>query len=51
MIVLGLILIVVGWLIGLGILMTIGLVLLVLGIIFELLGGIGRPVLGRRHYY
>lgn len=51
MIVLGLILIVVGWLIGLGVLVTIGLVLLVLGIIFELLGGIGHPVLGRRHYY
>lgn len=51
MIVLGLILIVVGWLIGLGVLVTIGLVLLVIGIIFELLGGIGRPVFGRRHYY
>lgn len=51
MIVLGIILLVVGWLIGIQILFTIGIILIVIGVILELLGAIGRPIGGRRHYY
>lgn len=42
---------VVGWLIGIPILFTIGIILIVVGAILELLGAIGRPLAGRRHYY
>lgn len=51
MIVLGLILLVVGWLIGMGLLWQLGLVLVVIGIILELLGSTGRPIGPYRHYY
>lgn len=51
MIVLGLILLVVGWLIGIPILTTIGVILLVVGAILALLGAVGRPIGGRGHYY
>lgn len=51
MIVLGLILIVVGWLLPIPLLVTLGIILLVIGVILELFGTIGRPVFGRRHYY
>lgn len=51
MIVLGIILIVIGWFVGLGILETIGLVLVVIGAILLLLGGIGHPVGGRTYWW
>ena len=51
MIVLGIILAVVGALIDVGILVTIGVILVIVGLIFWLLGALDRPVLGRRHYY
>lgn len=51
MIVLGLILLVVGYLLGLSILITIGAILLVIGLVLLLLGGVGRPVGGRRYWY
>ena len=51
MIVLGIILLVLGWLLGIGILQTLGIILIVVGVILELLGAIGRPVMGRRHYW
>ena len=51
MIVLGIILPVVGFLLGIGILWTLGIILIVVGVILELLGAIGRPMFGRRHYY
>lgn len=51
MIVLGIILLVVGWLLPIPILMTLGIILIVVGVILELLGAVGRPVGGRRHYY
>jgi hypothetical protein len=50
-IVLGIILIVVGWLVGLGVLETIGLVLVVVGLILLLLGGLGHPVGGRQYWF
>jgi Family of unknown function (DUF6131) len=51
MIVLGIILIIVGWLLPLTILLDIGVILVVIGLILLLLGGIGHPVGGRRWYY
>ncbi|MGY2060795.1 DUF6131 family protein [Nocardia pseudobrasiliensis] len=51
MIVLGIILIVVGYLLGIGILTTIGIILAVIGAALLLLGSVGRPVGGRRWYY
>ncbi len=51
MIVLGLILLVVGWLAGISILTTIGTILLVIGAILAVLGAVGRPVGGRGHYF
>ena len=46
-----LVLLVVGWLIGLGILETIGIILLAVGLVFLLVGGLGYPVGGRRYWY
>jgi hypothetical protein len=51
MIVLGIILLVIGLLTGISILTYIGVILLVIGAILALLGGVGRPVGGRRWYY
>ena len=51
MVVLGLILLVIGFLIGLPALWTIGLILVVIGAILLLLGAIGREVGGRRYWY
>ncbi|HEY2657450.1 MAG TPA: DUF6131 family protein [Solirubrobacteraceae bacterium] len=51
MIVLGLILLIVGFVASISILWTIGLVLLVVGLILALLGRTGRAVGGRAHYY
>jgi hypothetical protein len=56
---------VIGYMIGLGVLLLIvallvkklallwgiGIILIVVGIILEVLGGMGRAVGGRRHYY
>lgn len=51
MIILGLILLLIGYLTGISVLYTIGGILLVVGAVFWLLGGIGRPVGGRRYWY
>jgi hypothetical protein len=51
MIILGIVLILIGWLAKIAILTTIGLVLLVVGVVLMLLGSTGRAVGGRRHYY
>ncbi|HZD00921.1 MAG TPA: DUF6131 family protein [Actinomycetes bacterium] len=51
MIVLGLILLVIGFLANIPILWTIGIVLLVIGAILWVLGSTGRAVGGRRHYW
>ena len=40
MIVLGIILLVVGWLVGIPILVTLGIILIVVGVILELLGAV-----------
>ncbi|MFF4186720.1 DUF6131 family protein [Streptomyces sp. NPDC001691] len=51
MIVLGIILLVVGYVAGISILWTIGIILLVIGAILWLLGSVGHAVGGRRHYW
>ena len=51
MIALGLILLLLGLLLNIGILWTIGIVLLVVGAVMYLLGSMDRGIGGRRHYY
>jgi hypothetical protein len=50
-IILGLILLVIGFVAHLSILWTIGIILLVIGVILALLGATGRAVGGRRHWF
>ena len=50
MIVLGVILLLLGWLTGVSILYTIGVVLVVIGVVLFALGAAGRPVGGRQWY-
>ncbi|SDS79812.1 hypothetical protein SAMN05216371_0638 [Streptomyces sp. TLI_053] len=51
MIVLGVVLLIIGFLTGISILWTIGIVLLVIGAVLWIAGAIGHEVGGRRHYY
>ena len=51
MILLGVILLIVGFVAKIALLWTIGIVLLVIGAILALLGLAGREVAGRRHWY
>lgn len=51
MIILGIILLVVGFLLKIAIIWTIGIVLLVIGLILVVLGATGRAVGGRRHFF
>ncbi|MBV6696635.1 DUF6131 family protein [Kitasatospora aureofaciens] len=51
MIVLGVILLVVGFVAKIAILWTIGIVVAVIGLILLLLGSVGHAVGGRRHYW
>lgn len=51
MIVIGVVLILLGYLLGIGIFYTVGTILLVVGLVLMLLGGIGHPVGNRRHWY
>ncbi|MFC8225298.1 DUF6131 family protein [Streptomyces sp. NPDC057287] len=51
MIVIGAILLILGLVTGLGILWTIGIILLVIGLVLWILGAVGHAVGGRRHYW
>ncbi|MFJ6793518.1 DUF6131 family protein [Streptomyces sp. NPDC091268] len=51
MIALGIVLLIIGWLLGISILWTIGIILLVIGAVLWLLGSVGHAVGGRRHYW
>lgn len=51
MIILGLVLLIAGFLLGIPILTTIGIILLIVGAVLMVLGRVGRPVGGRSHYY
>ncbi|CAN5477078.1 DUF6131 family protein [soil metagenome] len=51
MIILGAILLILGLVLNLNILWTIGIILLVIGAVFWILGSVGRPVGGRKAWY
>lgn len=51
MIILGVILLLLGWFLNIGILTTIGVILIIVGAVLWILGSMGRAVGGRRHYY
>jgi hypothetical protein len=51
MIVLGVILLIIGWATGISILYTVGSILLVVGLVMLLLGSVGHGIGGRRWYY
>jgi hypothetical protein len=50
-IVLGIILLIIGFVAGIPVLWTIGIILLVIGAILSLLGMAGREFAGRRYWY
>jgi Family of unknown function (DUF6131) len=51
MIILGIVLLLIGFLAKIAILWTIGIVVLVIGVILLILGSVGHAVGGRRHYF
>ena len=51
MIILGVILLILGFLLSVPILWTIGIILVVVGAVLFLLGSTGRAVGGRKHWY
>ncbi|WP_181780833.1 hypothetical protein [Pseudonocardia pini] len=51
MIILGLILLLIGWLAGISLLYYIGGILLVVGLVLLVLGRVGRPVGGRKVWF
>lgn len=51
MIILGVILLIIGFLTGITILWTLGIIAIVIGLILAIAGGMGRAVGGRRWYY
>lgn len=51
MIILGLVLLLIGYFTGIGILYTIGGILVLVGVVLWILGAVGRPVGGRNIWY
>jgi uncharacterized protein involved in response to NO len=51
MIILGVILVIVGAVLNIGILYSLGAILALIGVVLWILGAVGRPVAGRRSYY
>ncbi|GGN07610.1 DUF6131 family protein [Streptomyces fuscichromogenes] len=51
MIAIGIILLVIGFVMGISILWTLGIILLVVGAVFWIMGSTGHAVAGRRHYW
>ncbi|MDQ0792319.1 DUF6131 family protein [Streptomyces sp. B1I3] len=51
MIIIGAILLIIGLVAGVGILWTIGIILLAIGVVLWVLGTVGHAVGGRRHYW
>jgi hypothetical protein len=51
MIGLGIILLILGYVLKVAILQTLGIILLVIGAVLWVLGSVGRPVAGRRYWY
>lgn len=51
MVVLGAVLFIVGFVLKIQVLSTVGIILLVVGAVLWVLGSVGRPVGGRRYWY
>ena len=51
MIILGIILLVAGFLVNISILWTVGIVVLIIGLVLTVMGSMGHAVGGRRSYY
>jgi hypothetical protein len=51
MIIIGLLLLIIGFVAGIAILWTLGIVVVIIGVILALLGMAGHAVGGRRHYF
>lgn len=51
MIILGVLLLLIGWFVHLSLLYYIGGILLIIGVVLLVLGGVGRPVGGRRYWW
>lgn len=51
MIAFGVILLILGFVLKVQILWTLGIILLVIGAVLWILGSVGRPVAGRRYWY
>ena len=51
MIVLGAVLLILGFVFGIHLLWVLGIVLLVIGAVLWAMGSMGRPLAGRRHWY
>ena len=51
MIILGLVLLLIGFIAAIPILWTLGIIVLVIGAVLWIAGSVGRPVAGRRHYW
>lgn len=51
MITVGIVLMIIGFLTGIAILWSLGVIVLVVGLVLWLLGSLGHAVGGRRHYY
>jgi hypothetical protein len=51
MIVLGIVLLIIGFIAKVAILWTIGIILVLVGLVLIVLGSMGRAVGGRRHYF
>jgi hypothetical protein len=51
MIVLGVVLLILGYVFAIPLLWTIGIILIVIGAVMWVLGAVGRPVAGRRYWY
>lgn len=51
MVTFGVVLMIIGFLLGVPVLWSIGVLLLLIGLVFWVLGSVGHAVGGRRHYY
>ncbi|HVB01121.1 MAG TPA: DUF6131 family protein [Acidimicrobiales bacterium] len=51
MVIFGLVILIIGFITGIAIVWTIGMLVFVVGLVLWLLGAMGHAVGGRRHYY
>ena len=51
MIILGIVLLVIGFIVAIHILWILGIIALIIGLVLAVLGAMGRAVGGRRHYF